>query len=88
MLRLQATPRSKAEPLHKMWSEIKRQWLSRSGSPFPAALVVGKSDRLLSSNQFFGRSILKPHQLIEIEGGNDWDCWRHGTMILLSKSKG
>jgi len=81
------TPRSKAEALQKMWSEIKRQWLSRSGPPFPIALVVGKSDRLLSSNQFFARSILKPHQLIEIEGGHDWDCWRRATMILLSNSK-
>lgn len=82
------TPRNKAEALQKMWSEIKRQWLSRSGPPFPIALAVGKGDRLLSSNRFFARSILKPHQLIEIEGGHDWDCWRRGIAILLSNSKG
>ena len=40
------TPRTKAEALQKMWIEIKRQWLSRSGPPFPIALAVGKSDRL------------------------------------------
>jgi pimeloyl-ACP methyl ester carboxylesterase len=82
------TPRSKTEALQKMWIEIKRQWLSRSGPPFPIALAVGKSDRLLASNQFFARSILKPDQLIEIEGEHDWACWKQGTAILLSKSKG
>jgi pimeloyl-ACP methyl ester carboxylesterase len=82
------TPRSKAEALQKMWIEMKRQWLSRSGPPFPIALAVGKSDKLLTSNQFFALSILKPDQLIEIEGGHDWDCWRRGAAILLSNSKG
>ncbi len=82
------TPRNKAEALQKMWIDIKRQWLSRSGPPFPIALAVGKSDRLLASNRFFARSILKPNQLIEIEGGHDWACWKQGTEILLSNSKG
>jgi pimeloyl-ACP methyl ester carboxylesterase len=82
------TPRSKAEALQKMWIEIKRQWLSRSGPPFPIALAVGKSDRLLASNRFFARYILKPDQLIEIEGGHDWDCWKQGTVIMLSNPKG
>jgi enterochelin esterase-like enzyme len=80
------TPRSKAEALQKMWIDMKRQWPSRSGPPFPISLAVGKSDKLLTSNRFFARSILKPDQLIEIEGGHDWDCWRRGTVILLSKS--
>ncbi len=81
------TPRNKAEALQKMWMEMKRQWLPRSGPPFPIVLAVGKSDRLLSSNRFFARSILKPHQLIEIEGGHDWDCWRRGIELWLSNSK-
>lgn len=81
------TPRNKAEALQKMWIEMKRQWLSRSGPPFPISLAVGKSDKLLTSNRFFARSILKPDQLIEIEGGHDWDCWRRGLAILLSTSK-
>jgi hypothetical protein len=82
------TPRSKTEALQKMWIEMKRQWLSRSGPPFPISLAVGKSDKLLTSNQFFALSILKPDQLIEIEGGHDWDCWKRGAAILLSNSKG
>ena len=82
------TPRNKAEALQKMWIEMKRQWLSRSGPPFPISLAVGKRDKLLTSNQFFGRSFLKPDQLIEIEGVHDWDCWRRGAAILLSNSKG
>lgn len=82
------TPRNKAEALQKMWIEMRRQWLSRSGPPFPISLAVGKSDKLLTSNRFFARSILKPDQLIEIEGGHDWDCWKRGLAILLSNSKG
>lgn len=82
------TPRTKSEALQKLWIEMKRQWLPRSGPPFPIALVVGKSDRLLASNRLFARSILKPDQLIEIEGGHDWACWKRGAAILLSNSKG
>jgi pimeloyl-ACP methyl ester carboxylesterase len=81
------TPRSKSEALQKLWMEMKRQWLPHSGPPFPFTLVVGKSDKLLSSNQFFAHSILKPDQLIEIEGGHEWDCWQRGIELLLSKSK-
>ena len=82
------TPRSKAEALQKMWIDMKRQWLSRSGPPFSIALAGGKRDRLLDSNRFFARSIMKPNQLIEIEGGHDWACWKRGAAILLSNSKG
>lgn len=82
------TPRSKAEALQKMWIEMKRQWLPRAGPPFPIAIAVGKSDRLLASNQFFTRSILQPYQLIEIQGGHDWACWKQGMVILLSNSMG
>lgn len=81
------TPRSKSEALQKLWMEMKRQWLSRCGPPFAISLVVGKSDKLLTSNRFFARALLKPDQVIEIEGGHDWDCWRRGVEILLSKSK-
>jgi pimeloyl-ACP methyl ester carboxylesterase len=80
------TPRSKAEALQKMWIEMKRQWLARGGPPFPLSLAVGKEDKLLSSNRFFARSILRPDQLIETEGGHDWDCWRRGAALLLPRS--
>ena len=55
------TPRSKAEALQKMWIEMKRQWLSRSGPPFPISLAVGKRDKLLTSNQFFVFNKLRPN---------------------------
>jgi pimeloyl-ACP methyl ester carboxylesterase len=80
------TPRSKAEALQKMWIEMKRQWLARGGPPFPLSLAVGKEDKLLSSNRFFARSTLRPDQLIETEGGHDWDCWRRGAALLLPRS--
>jgi pimeloyl-ACP methyl ester carboxylesterase len=80
------TPRSKSEALRKMWSEMRRQWLLRSGPPFPISLAVGKNDKLLTSNRFFARSVLQPGQLTEIDGGHDWDCWKRGTAILLAKS--
>ena len=49
----------------------------------PMKLVVGRQDRLYLSNQFFVRTVLRPDQFIEIEGGHDWDCWRRATEVLL-----
>jgi pimeloyl-ACP methyl ester carboxylesterase len=76
-------PRNKEEALQKTWGEIKRQWLPKGGPPVPMKLVVGKQDRLLSSNQFFAKTLLMPEQYHEIEGGHEWECWRRGAEILL-----
>ncbi len=78
-----AEPRNKNGALRKTWGEMKRQWLPKGGPPMVMKIAVGRQDRLYASNQFFARTVLKPDQFIEIEGGHEWDCWRRAADALL-----
>lgn len=77
-------PRGKEQALRKCWGEIKRQWLPSGSSVRPTMkLAVGREDRLLRSNAYFAKEILRKGEFIELDGGHDWDCWLRCTQAVL-----